>query len=492
MKRREFLKVGGMAAAGMALAGASAATDRPNVLLLIVDQMRLPRWFPQDAPLPAYDRLRREGLLFSNHYVSCVPCSASRATLFTGLHMPQHRVEVNCQRFARRRSRYSFGPELAPELPTLGHLFRDAGWRTPYFGKWHLSYTGDPATPDLTRYGFTDWIGPDHFGGVREGLQWDAAFADQAVAWLDAHGREPQPWFLTCSLINPHDICYFPNRAVPARKVPDVCDRVPDNFHDDLKGKPGIHRDWRRLWGRLYGSELMTERMGRHYLDCYYFFQLQAEAELCRVLDALDRTGQADNTIVALFSDHGEMAGSHRLMSKGPYVYDENNRAPFMLRWPGRVPAGAEARALAQSVDLFPTLLALAGVKHDCSRLPGKSLMPAIAEPAVSGINDHVLMAWGYGRDGFNETGRRFLQPEVRSPAQVRAIYDGRYKFARYFDPGLDEEYELYDLQEDPLEMTNLANDQGRRALSRELRDRLRKAEAVEMAPGGEHRSSTL
>ena len=482
MKRREFLQVGGMAAAGLMLGGPGRAADRPNVLLLMVDQMRRPRWFPKDAPLPAYDRLRREGLAFTNHFVSCVPCSASRATLFTGRHMPQHKVEVNAQRFSARRSRYSFGPELDPSIPTLGHIFSAAGYKTPYLGKWHLSYTGDAATPDLTRYGFTDWQGPDHFGAPREGLRWDHAFADQTLAWLDAHGRQG-PWFLTCSLINPHDICFFSRRAPRAAIVPDVCDRVPDNFHDDLKGKPRIQHDWRRLWGRLYGTEFMTERKCRHYIDLYYYLQLKAEEQLNRVLDALDRLGLADNTLVVLFSDHGDMVGSHRLMSKGPYVYHENNQVPFVLRWPGRIPAGAEARALVQSVDIFPTLLGLVGLDHDCSALSGKSLMPAIANPSAAGINDHVLMAWGYGRDGYNETGRMFLQPEVKAPSQLRAIYDGRYKYARYFDPGVPEEYELYDLANDPLEMRSLARDQGYRALQREMSDHLREAEAAEMAP---------
>ena len=396
--------------------------------------------------------------------------------------MPQHGVELNVAKKASDPAKYSFGPELSPAIPTLGHIFQGAGYRTPYFGKWHLSNTGDDDKADLSRYGFEDWRRPDHFGAPKEGLHFDSSFADQTVAWLEANGKQA-PWFLTCSFVNPHDICFFSRQAVPASQVPDVCDRVPDNFNDDLKNKPRIQHEWRRLWGRLYGTEFMTEEKCRHYIDFYYYLQLQVEAQIARVLDALDRMDLAKDTLVLFFSDHGEMAGSHRLMTKGPFGYHENNQVPLIFRWPGRIPAGTVAKALAQSVDIFPTLLGLAGINYDCSRRPGKSLMPAIADHAVTGINDHILMAWGFGRETFNRQTRIYLQPEVKVPAQIRAIYDGRYKFARYFDPGVPSEYELYDLVNDPLEMRNLAGDAGYEALRREMEDRLREAEAGEMGP---------
>jgi arylsulfatase A-like enzyme len=127
LSRRDFMKsaAAGAMAAGLPLSAWGAG--KPNVLLIILDQMRLPCWFPKDAPIPAYDRLRSEGTAFANHYVSCVPCSASRASLFTGLHMDQHHVEVNVAKSPASPSNYSYGPELNPAIPTLGHAFQRAG-----------------------------------------------------------------------------------------------------------------------------------------------------------------------------------------------------------------------------------------------------------------------------------------------------------------------------------------------------------------------------
>ena len=99
INRRDFIKAAGIGAAGLAagrsFASSLNANERPNVLLIIVDQMRMPCWFPEDARLPAFERLRKEGLTFANHFTSAVPCSPSRASLFTGLHMPQHGMNQN-------------------------------------------------------------------------------------------------------------------------------------------------------------------------------------------------------------------------------------------------------------------------------------------------------------------------------------------------------------------------------------------------------------
>jgi arylsulfatase A-like enzyme len=217
------------------------------------------------------------------------------------------------------------------------------------------------------------------------------------------------------------------------------------------------------------------------------------DREIARLLNALDQNGLSENTIVVFTSDHGDMCGSHKLQAKGPFVYQENNNVPLVVRWPGRVPAGTKTECLCHSVDIFPTLTDLAGVDAEAGYLPGKNLAATVFDPTITNHHDHVLMAMGMGlqpQDG-NHRKSAAINPMIKSlrldqnpaPAKLRAVFDGRYKYARYFDQGLAEEYELYDLKNDPLELKNLANDAGYAALKKQMAEKLADAEKKEMAP---------
>ncbi len=476
--RRQFIKATAAGAAGLATLRARSAFSkhpqpRPNVLLIIVDQMRKPRWFPERAHLPALERLKSEGVSFENHFTSAVPCSPSRASLLTGLHVPQHGVKINMA--------MPGGPgneSLDPKLTTIGHIFQKAGYRTPYFGKWHLSVHHDYQKDGLSRYGFEDWKGPDRDGWPLEGLQRDAKFADQAINWIE-NNNDSRPWFLTCSLINPHDIMHYRRLALPAPMVPDICSELPGNFNDSLEGKPSVQADWQKNWGRYVGVRPgKPERLWREYLDFYYYLNRKADQQIMRVLDALERSGQSDNTLVVFTSDHGEMAGSHMLQGKGPFPYQENNQVPLVMRWPGHIEPGLKTDALTQSVDFIHTLSELAQVPATLDHLPGQSLVPIIKDSSSSGVNEHVLTCWDYSNTlQLGLIGHVLGLSTISAPLGMRTIFDGRYKFSRYFDVGMDEEFEMYDLMNDPLEMTNLSADPGYRGIHREMSDMLLEAE---------------
>ena len=173
----------------------------PNILLLVSDQERQRDWLPPGVPLPARQRLLDQSLEFRRHYTHTSPCSPSRATLFTGLHMDQHGVAEN--------SSYPNNTQLSTGIPTLGHRLREAGYRTAYKGKWHLEAS---AEPDMEAYGFSDWTGNDmaFWGLPGSGTEFDEPIAADSAAWLRDQRDTTQPWFLTVGLVNPHDIMWFP------------------------------------------------------------------------------------------------------------------------------------------------------------------------------------------------------------------------------------------------------------------------------------------
>ena len=465
---------------------ASPGNKPPNILLLMVDQMRFPLWDSAKAPLPGFERLRKEGLCFESMYCSATPCTPSRATIFTGLHMPQHGLEINvCDAI----------PQLNPAIPTLGHYFEHAGYRTPYFGKWHLSTEEKYANGiGLTPFGFEEWPGPDAQGMPNQGASEDTPIADQAIGWLEAHRADTQPWLLTCSLVNPHDVMFYKRLAEPTQaELPTVTDTLPDNFDDDLSSKPQAHAQYQKLWGMIWdmpggGPNAATPYDWLKSIDYYYYVTKLADDEIVRVLDKLDTLKLAQDTLVLFVSDHGEMAGAHRIMGKGPFAYEESVHIPLVVRWPGRVPAGVNTQSLVQTVDLLPTLLDIAGIAPANNYLPGKSLKPILVSSPKTTVNDHVLMAYGMSLVQVvaeNASYGATMPTDISvAPWKFHAIYDGAYKYVHYYEDNMaTEEYELYSHATDKPEVKNLANMVLWRQTKNEMAAKLQQAEQAEMAP---------
>jgi len=427
--------------------------------------------------------------------------------------------------------------ELDTTVPTLGSVLRDAGYRTSYLGKWHLSQSEHP---DMEAYGYSDWDGNDrHFmGWAGTGVHFDPIIASNAAHWLrEQAGEGPgaAPWFLTVALVNPHDVMWYPvdqpgyahdhpDEVASIRRVLEaaawkeddplpvyrrdyeaVCEELPGNFHDDLHTKPEAHRQWRwdqqhGLWGYIDPTDI---RAWLRHLDYYVELQRLADESLGTVLGALEGVGGWDDTVVIFTSDHGDMCGSHGLRSKGPFVYEEIMRVPLYVRVPGTTRPGARTEALATHVDLAVTICALAGVVPSSvpdragasPSMQGVDLSSVLADPARS-ARDHVLFA--------QDSAHTRNLNNVRYA--LRGFFDGRTKYARYYgvgggkpssglwgaDPGTkrfdvdsdfdDQDHEWYDHDADPLELVNLAHDRARRTELRDQFERLRTYEAEEMA----------
>jgi len=508
--------------------------SRPNILLVVSDQERQRSWIPQDVNLPWRERLIAEGLEFTRYYTHSSPCSPSRASLFTGRYLPGHRVVDNVIMPEHT--------ELDPVIPTLGSLVGDAGYRSSYIGKWHLSQSAQPA---MEAYGFSDWDGNDrHFmGWAGTGVHFDPLIASNAAHWLKKNGsRSPggdqRPWFLAVALVNPHDVMWFPidqpgyydshpEEVTRVRKVLEAAawkdddplpvytdgyeecvESLPENFHDDLHTKPEAHRQWRwdqqhGMWGYIDPADVHS---WRRHLDYYVQLHRLADESLGTVLGALEEIDAWDETVVIFTSDHGDMCGSHGLRSKGPFVYDEIMRVPLYVRAPGLTMPGTTTEALANHIDLAAAICSLAGVDlergpHSLQGRPtvqGVDLSPVFAEPRSS-VRDHVLFAQDSAQtDNLNKV--RYA---------LRGFFDGHTKYARYYgvgggkpstglwgrDPGRklydvdadfdDQDHEWYDHDSDALELVNLANDPSRRKALRGQYERLLAYEAEELVALG-------
>ncbi len=349
MKRRDFL---GHAAAGVAVTVAGCAghtreerVRRPNVVYLFSDEHRWQSMSFSELPqvhTPRMAAMASQGAEFT-HAISNYPvCSPHRAILMTSRWPYQQGVIDN-------------GIPLDPGEITLGKAFKAAGYRTGYIGKWHLG--GTRAEP----FGFDTsliWTNTNiHYdasvyhpanGEPVQPKGYNATLmTDQALEFIHESKELAQPFFLMVSWNPPHAIftdapeekrSLYPEGSLPYRP----------NVSFDQEGLPGDapqiarQNDWPNYQG-------------------YHAHISAIDDELGRVLDAIDALDLARDTIVVYTSDHGSMFGSHGVGSKRQ-PYEESIRVPFLVRWPGVVPAGLKNAALFGSIDIMPTLCGLAGI----------------------------------------------------------------------------------------------------------------------------------
>jgi arylsulfatase A-like enzyme len=501
--RKAFLQKAGASAGALLLGPALAVAadrdstrarsraDRPNILFICMDQLRSLLDVPDKLPLPSFRRVLREGRSFRNYHVHQAPCGPARSTFYTGQHIQKTGMYTNpVGEYGAYSPDSPRGVELKPGFPTLGTMLREQGYYTAYKGKWHLSVINQKigtnvfphATKSLEPYGFSDY----NYDGERTGLTWagfghDGVTAAESVNLLEkfANGHtQEKPWFLAVNFVNPHDIMFFDARGTGAALAgaPTLAEPgtplydkdwgfdLPRSYRgDDLSRKPAVQRSFRPL----------SEEQLRVYQNYYFNCIRDVDQHVGTMLSALDRLGFARNTIVVVTADHGERAGAHGgNIGKGADIYKETVRVPFIVRHPD-VRRGGETDALACGVDIAPTLLKFAGLS-DAERaqrypdLHGVDVSGAVADPRARSQRDERGILFNYGTAG----GPLPPDPATRGTGPrslIRGIFDGRYKFGRYFritehhQPRdwesllAHNDLELYDTQNDRDEIVNLA-----------------------------------
>jgi arylsulfatase A-like enzyme len=515
-----------------------------------------PGELPLGLSLPAHERLARQGTTFLNHTINSCVCTPSRSVIYTGQHI-QHTGMFDNTNFPWVQSMSTEIRTVGHMLRDAGYYTAYKGkWHlTKEFET--VNKLGTPTkifTAEMEAYGFSDYFGiGDIIAHTQGGYLHDGVTTAMAASWLRGKGRElaaqNKPWFLAVNLVNPHDVMFYDTDAPgtpvqSARGITHVARDPVDPLYAkqwqfdlprsheqplDAPGRPAAHRDFLRshdaLVGAIPNEPDRWRRRHNYYLNCLR----DADRNIGSVLAELDAAGLTDRTIVILTADHGDMDGAHQLHAKGAVAYREQNNVPLIISHPARA-GGRSCRTITSHLDLAPTLVSLTNAAPErktaiVKDLHGKDLTGLLSNPEQAGINavrqavlfnynmfayldgDYLLKAVEHIQKGGNpkELKAAGIVPDMRKRGAVRSVYDGRYVFSRYFSPkqhnrpkSLEDLYrlndiELFDLQADPLEMTNIAAKQGEQrelvmAMNEKL-DRLIDAEVGEdrgqMLPGG-------
>jgi arylsulfatase A-like enzyme len=480
LKRRATLKLlAGTAAAGIGatIAARGASTPRPNVLVVLIDDLRHDEFGAGGHPYletPSIDRLAREGVSFTRAFHSTPLCSPNRACILTGEYASKHGIFNNVGR-----------DRLSAQLRTFPRALQASGYQTAHVGKWHMGDSGAP------RPGYDYWLSFAGQGKITDPELNEDGRTQKVSGYVTDILTERAVHFLTRRRDRSKPFCLFlAHKAIH----PDTVQRADASV--DMSAEMGYLAAPRHR-GRYAGRAFPLSRsaaghgpaMGRHVLERVLErkrspetmrefgsilnegsdqqgirdraeMMLSVDEGIGTLLDVLESEGVLDDTVVVFTSDNGYFFGEHGLTLERRFPYEECIRSPLLFRHPARFPSGRRVDALVSMIDVAPTLLELCGVAIG-SHVQGRSFVPLLTRRRASG-RDVVLVEY-YSHDQ--------PMPWILD-IDYRAVRTDRYKLIHWLQyPDFDE---LYDLAEDPLEMVNLASRASARAMKAELRERLR------------------
>ncbi|TWU51000.1 Choline-sulfatase [Rubripirellula tenax] len=449
-----------------------AAADTKNVLFLICDDLNcdVACYGHEQVQTPNIDRLAARGVKFDRAYCQYPLCGPSRASFMTGMYPDQNLVKRNA----------IYIREHVPNVVTMSQMFIDAGYTATRIGKifhynvplhigtsghddpYSWDYTINPRGRDRNEHDKIFSLVPGRFGGTLSWLaadgddseQTDAIAADEAAKVLSQHAKEKTPFFLAVGMYRPHTPYvapkkYFEKYPVDSIKIPNVpagyLKTLPLPAQKTLK----VKKDQINL----------APELARQAIQAYYASITFADAQVGRVLDALQESGLADSTIVVFTSDHGYHMGEHGYYQKQT-LFENATRVPLVIAGPG-IASGKTSASMAEMVDFYPTLAELAGLKAP-STVSGISLVETLADPTIA--------------------------TRTSALSQLNSGYSLRtadFRFTQWGDNG-DEGRELYDLKQDPAEMNNVAEDDRYAPIVAELTQQLAsRVAAAQKKPAG-------
>lgn len=469
----------------------AADAKRPNVLFLIADDLnnKLGCYGEPQAKTPHIDRLAERGVRFDRAYCTFPLCGPSRNSFLTGLYPNSTGILANSQVFR----------QTIPTQQSMPQVFRNSGYFAGRIGKlyhynvpksigtnghddpgsWELEL--NPAGVDrLEEEPQIVTLTPNQFGGT---LSWyaspkgdayhtDALMAEDAEWVLERCAkRRDRPFFLAVGFFRPHTPYVSPKSYFdlhPAKDMPVVQGVKEDQADIPAPGLGSYKKE----------QDKLTDDLRREARQAYYASISFMDAQVGRVIAALDRLGLADNTIIVFTSDHGYHLGEHGLWQKQS-LFEESSRVPLLLVAPGVATKGSVATPVSQ-VDLFPTLAELCGIKTPAN-VQGQSLVPMLKDHGAKGRGwaiTQVVRGGGIRRAGSSpaiaDEGTRFFSYSLRTP---------RWRYTEW-DEGRKGR-ELYDHDADPRELTNLSDNPAHAKTIEDLSQQLRIAAKSTFPPSG-------
>lgn len=461
LNRRDFLRLSGLYLAGTALAPplffgcrTPAGSQPPNLVIVFPDQMRAQALgFMQQDPVltPHLDRFAHESIVLTQAVSNYPVCSPFRAMLMTGKYPHTNGVLANCNTNGTQH-----GYELNKDEVCWSDILHEKGYDLGYIGKWHLDGPRKPYVecynnkddfawnewcPPERRHGFNFWYAYGTYDQHMRPMYWekdagrgDAIWVDQwgpeheadrAVRYIRNEGgevRDPdKPFALVVAMNPPH----MPYDQLPERYVTMYADKTLD----ELCNRPNIPAAGTR-WGDYY----------RRHIRNYLAMTTGVDEQFGRILEVLRETGLENNTVVLFTSDHGNCLGIHNAVSKNNR-YEESMRVPFLLRWTGKIEPRLD-NMLISSPDIFPTLLALLGLKES---IP--------SDVQGSDWSDQVL-----NNKGERPSSQLYIWIPYGKPAWGRrGIRTHRYTFVLSRMPDEPDAVFLHDNLEDPFQLENIA-----------------------------------
>lgn len=424
---------------------AAAPAGHPNIVFVIVDDLRWDDLGCMGNPVvhtPNIDRVAREGVTFRDAFATTPLCSPSRATVLTGVYTHTHGISDNTDR-----------SPASHELVTYPEYLQKAGYETAFLGKWHM---GNDSSP---RPGFDSWgcmIGQGTTNDAElnidgkmtktKGYVTDV-LTKRAVDFIARPRSRPFMLYFSHKALHPE----MQQRADGSLSDPNASHFIPaerhknlyagaeiprrPNVNDTLEGKPALQRPIAGLppLSKATGSSDET------ILDRWRMLAAVDES-MGALFNALEQTGQLDNTLIVFTSDEGYFYGEHGLSVERRLAYEESIRIPLLMRYPRLIKQGTQRQQVVLTVDLAPTFLDVAGAKVPAT-MQGRSLVPLLKKDGPA-LHDAFLIEY--------YTDRVF--PRVKDMG-YQAVRTPEWKYIHYVDlKGMDE---LYDLQTDPYEMHN-------------------------------------
>ncbi|NOU66279.1 sulfatase-like hydrolase/transferase [Paenibacillus sp. LMG 31461] len=469
---------------------------RPNILLITSDQQH---WhtlgaFNSEIHTPNLDRLTFEGTTFNRAYCPNPTCTPTRASIITGMYPSQHgawtlgtklledrhtvgedflatgyrTALVGKAHFQPLRSTEEF-PSLEA-VPLLQDLDYWKQFNETFYGFDHVELARNHTNEFLVGQHYAIWMEEQgcsnwrdyflaptgtldpsikHKWPIPEKYHYNTWIAERSNKLMEEFTEKEEPFFLWASFFDPHpdylvpepwDTMYDPNTLTLPKVVPGEHDNNPPHFRMTQEAQPDFTA-WKETGHAIHGyhsHQVYDEAEQRQNMATYYGMISKMDAYIGRILDKVDELGIAEDTLIVFTTDHGHFFGQHGLHFKGGFHYEDVIKLPFIVRYPGKVPAGRQSEAFQSLVDLAPTFLSIAG-------LPIARTMTGVNQSQVwfgkqHAARDHILCEFRHEPTTIHQ----------------KTYVNERYKITVYYNQTYGE---IFDLKEDPQELHNRWDD---------------------------------